>query len=206
MFYNYIIIHICEVVKHSYFKGVYFFVSPLERTLSALFTPFVLYSQRTKGLKLNLMFRFKRSMLLFLVCLMLCLIFDLIFKSENGSRAEWSEQRVEFPLAKARKNSNSWNGVLSLSFRSHCGLRVRFFHCLLLQPFREISFCPWFYTIVPISEVPPAQFSFFIWRFTDNLFHWRQFEKPHSNRRDDLLLMLAHTRIILGCLSVLCTA
>ncbi len=68
-----------------------FVFPPLERTLSALFTPFVLYSQRTKGLKLNLMFRFKRSVLLFLLCLVLCSIFDLIFKSANGSGAEWSE-------------------------------------------------------------------------------------------------------------------
>ena len=51
--------------------------------------------------------------------------------------------------------------MLSLSFRSHCGLRVRFFHCLLLQPFREISFCPWFYTIVPFFRSSTRTVLFF---------------------------------------------
>ena len=65
--------------------------------------PFRSLSPKNQGFETSLDARFKRFMLLFLLCFMLCSIFDLIFKSANGSRAEWSEQMIEFPLAKSKE-------------------------------------------------------------------------------------------------------
>ena len=99
---------------------------------------------------------------------------------------------IEFPLAKS-KEKLLLSKRYAPSFRLQCGLRDRFFHCLLLQPSREISLRPWFYAIVPFSEVPPAQFPFLLGA---KFVYWqpiqsRQFEKPHSTRQAKLLLMLA---------------
>lgn len=103
--------------------------------------PFRSLSPKNQGFETSLDARFKRFVLLFLLCLMLCSIFDLIFKSVNGCRAEVECNRLEFPLAKS-KEKLLLSKRYAPSFRLQCGLRVRFFHCLLLQPFREISLRP----------------------------------------------------------------
>ena len=173
----------------------------LERGGASLYSPLSIAFRFETQLEVS----FQIIKLFAMFCVLLNLRLNLKKCKREQSGVEWADDRVS-PCKKQGKTLIS--ETVCFRFRS---VRIvvwelGFFIAYYLQPFREISLRPWFYTIVPFSEVPPAQFSFFIWRFTDNLSHWRQFEKPHSNRRDDLLLMLAHTRIILGCLSVLCTA
>ena len=162
-----------EESKKMYRKPLY--ISPSWARLHlAQFTPFGSSSPKNQGLRNSVSqcamcfyvwhfvkaVRCQSVVLVFGVPIRRTGLFVLLQKCKRvQSRVEWAEDRV-YPCKQQRKLCRV-NGMLSLSFRSHCGLRVRLFHSCHCNPFGKISLRPWFYAVVPSQKVPPEQFSYF---------------------------------------------
>ena len=98
--------------------------SPLERGGASLYSPLSIAFRFETQLEVS--FQIIKFFAMF--CVLLNLRLNL--KSVNGCRAEVECNRLEFPLAKSKEKLFMFKRYAP-SFRLQCGLRVRFFHCLL---------------------------------------------------------------------------